>query len=149
MTGQPLGVETDRFITIYRDSILPLKTRQVQLLGRKCTPRLLKTFLGYEVQLNRRRITCPDLTTARYLELFAQIGSKSIRIPYDPTKTAAVLPALTQALASLTAAIAALPLSDKNQPAFIRQVYRRIRTRLESAEREAGFEPSTQQAEVP
>lgn len=141
MTGQPLSVETDRFIKIYRDSILTQKTRQVQLLGRKCTPRLLKTFLGYEVQLNRKRITCPDLTTARYVELFAQIGSKAVRIPYDPTRTAAVLPVLDQAFESLNSAVGALSLSDEERPAYTRRLYRKIRSGLETAEREAGFEP--------
>ena len=50
------------------------------------------TFLGFELKLSRKRITCPDMVTARYLMLFAEMGMDAVSIPYDPTQTARLLP---------------------------------------------------------
>ena len=78
---------------IYRLRVLPVKTRTIQLLGRKGPARIIETLLGYEVQGSYKRIHCPDMVTARYLKLFLELGCRSIKVPYDPTVTAAIIPA--------------------------------------------------------
>ncbi|MEO7675010.1 MAG: hypothetical protein ABIU09_13140, partial [Pyrinomonadaceae bacterium] len=47
---------------------------------------ILHTLLGIELKVGKRRFSCPDLATARYLRVFARIGCRSIAIPYDITK---------------------------------------------------------------
>src|SRR6185436_620592 len=44
------------------------------------------TLLGVELKVGRRRMLCPDLATARYLSVFARIGSNDVAVPYDITK---------------------------------------------------------------
>ena len=46
---------------IYRTRILPAKTRQIQLIGRKTPATIIQTLLGYELKASYKRIQCPDL----------------------------------------------------------------------------------------
>lgn len=41
------------------------------------------TLLGIELKVGRRRFSCPDLATARYLRVFGRIGVRKFAIPYD------------------------------------------------------------------
>jgi hypothetical protein len=91
--------------SLYVESVLPVKTRTIQLLGRKGPARIMETLLGYEVQAAYKRIQCPDLVTARYLKLFSELGCRSIRLPYDPTVTAALIPQMEKAVAALDAGV--------------------------------------------
>lgn len=91
---QELARVVEKVVELYRNSVLSERTRTVALPGRKCEPQILYTLLGYEVKAGRTRIDCPDLPTARYLKIFAALGLSSVRIPYDPTRTAGLLPEL-------------------------------------------------------
>ena len=95
--------EIERIEAIYRHRILGQRVRQVALLGRKCQPRMMYTFLGYELKLGRKRLTCPDVSTARYLMIFAEIGLERVQIPYDPSQTARLLPELESCFAEIKA----------------------------------------------
>jgi hypothetical protein len=118
---------------IYRLRVLPVKTRTIQLLGRKGPARVIETLLGYEVQGSYKRINCPDLVTARYLKLFLELGCRSIKVPYDPTVTAAILPAMEASLAALQEAIRKMvPAPAPQQLYVIRQVCRHLREQLKS-----------------
>jgi hypothetical protein len=118
---------------IYRMRVLPGKTRTIQLLGHKSPARIIQTLLGYEVQGSYKRIQCPDMVTARYLRLFLELGCRSIKLPYDPTVTAAVVPALEDALAAILAAILKMyPGPASLRLYVIRQVYRYLRLQLKS-----------------
>ncbi|HEX8634317.1 MAG TPA: hypothetical protein VF703_09230 [Pyrinomonadaceae bacterium] len=71
----------------YRGRILPLRTRSHQLQA-AATARpeqvdVQHTLLGVELKIGRRRITCPDLATARYLATFARAGCTEVAVPYD------------------------------------------------------------------
>jgi hypothetical protein len=44
------------------------------------------TLLGVELKIGRRRVSCPDLATARYLAVFARLGCAEVAVPYDITK---------------------------------------------------------------
>ena len=115
-----------RLVSLYREEILPSRTRRVRLLGRKCSPQIMRTFLGYELQLNRMRVTCPDLPTARYLRIFGEIGLASVLIPYEPHRTAALVPELEACFTELKNA--------SPDPQRLRDVFRSLRRRIVGVE---------------
>ena len=77
---------------IYSERILKMRTRAYEfaLLRKGATPEIHHTLLGIELKVGRRRILCPDLPTARYLAVFARLGSPAVAIPYDITKISLV-----------------------------------------------------------
>src|SRR4030042_5177194 len=85
-------------VSCYATRVLQKRHRIVALRGRKCEARIMLTLLGFEVKAGRKRISCPDMTTARYLSLFAEIGMRQLRIPYDPPLTARAIPKIEAAL---------------------------------------------------
>jgi hypothetical protein len=73
---------------IYREKVRTQRTRAFRL---NIEPREHKvdihhTLLGIELKVGNKRINCPDLSTARYLQVFARFGCDEIAIPYDITK---------------------------------------------------------------
>jgi hypothetical protein len=77
---------------IYHELILKTRTRSYELptLPKHADPRIYHTLLGLELKVGRRRMLCPDLATARYLAVFARLGSHAVAIPYDITKISPV-----------------------------------------------------------
>jgi hypothetical protein len=73
---------------IYRERIRKLRTRSYQFEKPSASVRVViqHTLLGVELKVGRRRLLCPDLATARYLSVFAKIGSSAVAVPYDITK---------------------------------------------------------------
>ena len=70
----------------YRERILPLRTRAHSLQATATKPEQVNvqhTLLGVELKIGRRRVSCPDLATARYLATFARAGCASVAVPYD------------------------------------------------------------------
>ena len=121
-------------IGIYVNEILPHKTRTIGLLGRKCSAVIIQTLLGYEVKARHKRIHCPDLVTARYLKLFSELGCRSIRLPYDPTLTARLIPVLETAYQSITATVQRIFRQDPGRRQYvIRKIYAIVRDKLRSA----------------
>ena len=120
----------------YETHVLGQRHRAVTLRGRKCDARIMLTLLGYEVKAGRKRIGCPDMTTARYLRLFAEIGMKQIRIPYDPTSTARVIPKLESALNSIHESVGEYSADAVKRKELTRRVYRELRKALVGAEQE-------------
>src|SRR5262245_2071860 len=119
------------FVQIYRQEVLPIKTRTTHLLGRKGSARISNTLLGFEVKSSFKRIHCPDMVTARYLKLFTEIGCRSIKLPYDPTVTARLVPELESAVERLVSGTKALfPESRQLQLYVLRKLYRLIRSQL-------------------
>jgi len=124
-----LNAEIQKLVEFYGRNIVSGRSRKVRLIGRKCSPKILRSFLGYEIQAGRKRITCPDMVTARYLKIFAEIGVQEILIPYDPTRTSIALPCLEKHFEKILAWI------DRNVPpekkkAALRAAFRKIRTVL-------------------
>lgn len=93
-------IDTGPFLKLYVQ-VFGHPTRQLKLPGRRFEPRAMLTFLGHEVQAGRKRFTCPDLPTARYISLFLRIGVSRAAIPYNPVKVAAVVGPLEDALGNL------------------------------------------------
>ena len=73
---------------IYRERILKMRTRSYDFpsMAKEAAPEIQHTLLGIELKVGRKRMLCPDLSTARYLAVFARAGCKSIAIPYDITR---------------------------------------------------------------
>jgi hypothetical protein len=123
----------DNIVSIYRDRVLTVKTRTIQLLGRKGPARVMETLLGYEVQASYKRLQCPDEVTARYLRLFTEIGCHSIRLPYDPTHTATLIRDLECAVETIRREITKLfPTAPQMGDYVLRRVYGHLRSQLKS-----------------
>jgi hypothetical protein len=73
---------------IYRDRVRKLRTRSYHFDKPSPSARVViqHTLLGVELKVGRRRLLCPDLATARYLSVFARVGSSDVAVPYDITK---------------------------------------------------------------
>lgn len=73
---------------IYRDQVLKAPTRSYNLGPIKGHPRvsIQQTLLGVELKIGHRRLSCPDIGTARYLAIFAKVGCHKVVVPYNITK---------------------------------------------------------------
>ncbi len=73
---------------VYRERILTTRTRShaVPAAAKGAAVEVLHTLLGIELKVGRRRVSCPDLATARYLSVFARAGVSEVAVPYDITK---------------------------------------------------------------
>lgn len=73
---------------LYRERVLPQRTRAHELpaAGKRERVEVQHTLLGVELKVGRRRLSCPDLATARYLSVFARAGCPRAAVPYDITK---------------------------------------------------------------
>jgi hypothetical protein len=73
---------------IYREKIRTLRTRAHRLTipEHENPTEIQHTLLGIELKVGNIRLACPDLSTARYLQVFARLGCQEIAIPYDITK---------------------------------------------------------------
>jgi hypothetical protein len=81
---------------LYRERVLPLRTRAYRLPPSKRAPDVAvqHTLLGVELKIGRKRLSCPDLATARYLAVFARLGAEAVAVPYDITRTSPLADAL-------------------------------------------------------
>ncbi|MBO0858408.1 MAG: hypothetical protein J2P21_08090 [Chloracidobacterium sp.] len=73
---------------IYRDRIRPMRTRSYRLDApmKKTAIEIMRTLLGVELKIGKRRVMCPDLAMARYLSVFARLGLAEVATPYDITQ---------------------------------------------------------------
>lgn len=73
---------------IYRSKVRSQRTRafRLEIQGRENRAQVQHTLLGVELKVGSLRISCPDFSTARYLQIFARLGSTQIAVPYDITK---------------------------------------------------------------
>ena len=73
---------------IYREKVRSQRTRSIGLeIPEKLNAAEINyTLLGIELQVGKRRFACPDLSTARYMRVFARIGCRQFAIPYDITR---------------------------------------------------------------
>ena len=121
-------------IEMYRRDVLSEKTRTVRLVGVKSDAKIIQSLLGYEVQARHKRINCPDLVTARYLKLFSELGCHSIRLPYDPTSTARLIPLMEQAFQRVKDTVDEIfPENPKLQQYTLQKIYTIIRNELRSS----------------
>jgi hypothetical protein len=73
------------------------------------------------------------MVTARYLKLFTELGCHTIKLPYDPTLTALLIPEFEAAVERIVKGVRTLfPESRTLQAYVLRQLCRIIRSRLRS-----------------
>jgi hypothetical protein len=73
---------------VYRERVLATRTRShaVPAAGKNAAVEVQHTLLGIELKVGRKRVSCPDYATARYLSVFARLGVSEVAVPYDITK---------------------------------------------------------------
>lgn len=73
---------------LYRSHIRSLRTRShhLEIIGKESAVEVQHTLLGVELKIGRRRMLCPDFSTARYLAAFARLGCRDVAVPYDITR---------------------------------------------------------------
>lgn len=91
-TGIREQLAADWIPQIYAEKIRMQRTRacQLEVPERENKADILHTLLGIELKVGNTRFSCPDLATARYLQVFARLGCRNIAIPYDITKISAL-----------------------------------------------------------
>jgi hypothetical protein len=120
-------------VRTFRRSVLTQNTRTLRLLGKKYPARIIHTLLGYEVQASYKRIQCPDLVTARYVKLFSELGCHSIKLPYDPTLTARLIPKFESMVDDINRQITEFFPQDPSLRHYaLRMVYGMIREELQA-----------------
>ncbi len=74
--------------TIYREKVRTQRTRahRLEVARRENRALIQHTLLGIELKVGNKRLACPDLSTARYLQIFARFGCQEVAVPYDITK---------------------------------------------------------------
>src|ERR1043165_5548538 len=84
---------------IYRERVLAMRTRShaVPAATRNAPVEVQHTLLGIELKVGRRRLSCPDFATARYLSVFARAGVSEVAVPYDITKISSLADELESA----------------------------------------------------
>ena len=77
---------------IYKGKIRSQRTRShsLDVLQKENSAEILHTLLGIELRIKKKRFACPDLSTARYLRIFARIGCNDFAIPYDISRISSV-----------------------------------------------------------
>ena len=119
---------------LYREHVLDGRVRFVSLPGRKCSPRIMDTFLGFEIRAGSRKVVCPDITSARYLVIFTELGLDRVCIPYDPTRTARILPDLEHSFRRVKELLSGNSGAESSQRRTGR-TFAKLRDRLRKAER--------------
>lgn len=118
-------------VDTYQRLVLPIQTRNIHLLGRKSPALIIETLLGYEVKASYKRIHCPDMVTARYIKLFTELGCHSIRLPYDPTVTANLIPQFEHSVSKILSGVRDIYPKDRPlQRYVIENLYRILRSQL-------------------
>jgi len=118
-------------VEIYRQKVLPQTTRTIRLLGKKSSAQIIHTLLGYEVRAAYKRIQCPDLVTARYVRLFSELGCHFIKLPYDPTLTAQLIPEFEARVENITKSVHELFPEDRQLQCYvIQKIFQIIRRQL-------------------
>jgi hypothetical protein len=74
--------------SIYRERIRTIRTRSYKLnaQAKRVEVEIMHTLLGIELKIGKKRMMCPDLSTARYLAVFARLGVPEVAVPYNITQ---------------------------------------------------------------
>ena len=134
---------------IYGSKVRTLRTRSVilDLPEKENQAEIMHTLLGIELKVGRQRFACPDLATARFMQVFARIGCREFAIPYDITKISTLADQLETAWQK---SLLLLP-SDENETAVRRrrnQLMKEVRSEIAAigpGEKIPEFKQSTKQ----
>lgn len=137
---------------IYQTKIRAIRTRsfKLEVPARENKAVIQHTLLGVELKVGNRRISCPDLATARYLQVFARLGCGEIAVPYDITKISTLADELESAwhkiLLLFDEIIADKTSSNKSRqrPALIKNIRAEL-AQIGAGEKMPEFKKSTKQ----
>ena len=119
---------------IYQKKIRTQRTRSVQIVvpAKRNLAEIQYTLLGIELKIGRRRFSCPDLATARYMRIFARIGVADFAIPYDITRISTVADDLETAWQKLLLVVRSSleDLSEQGKTRTLNRVIRSIREEI-------------------
>jgi hypothetical protein len=123
---------------LYRTRVLPLRTRSyhLEIAERESLVEVQHTLLGVEMKIGRRRVLCPDFSTARYLAAFARVGCKDVALPYDITQVSRLADELESAWQRMLLLIAHL--AGERTAAFQARVRALLVKEVRDQIREAG-----------
>lgn len=137
---------------IYGEQVRTLRTRSHALppAAKSARIEIQHTLLGVELKVGRRRVSCPDLSTARYLSVFARANCAEVAVPYDITKISHLADRLEQGFerALLFAEHAAAGRADTFRKRLRRFIVEEMRREIEGAgagEAVPQFKQSTRQ----
>lgn len=73
---------------IYKEKVRTQRTRaySLEVPPKENRAVIQHTLLGIELKVGDKRFSCPDLATARYLQIFARIGCRECAVPYNITQ---------------------------------------------------------------
>lgn len=82
------ALDVDWIPSIYKKKIRTIRTRAYSINApeKENAAEIMHTLLGIELKIGNKRLACPDLSTARYLQVFTRLGCKEVAIPYDISK---------------------------------------------------------------
>ena len=74
--------------SIYEEKVRSQRTRahRLEIPKKENRAAIQHTLLGIELKVGNNRFSCPDLSTARYLQVFARLGCQEVAVPYDITR---------------------------------------------------------------
>lgn len=77
---------------IYAGKVRTQRTRSyvLDVPARENAAEILHTLLGIELKVGKKRFAAPDLSTARYLRVFARFGCPEVAVPYDITRISTI-----------------------------------------------------------
>ena len=120
---------------IYEQKVRTQRTRSysLEVPPRANIAEIQYTLLGIELKVGKRRFTCPDLATARYLRVFARLGCPNFAIPYDITKISVIADELETAWQKMLLVVEAesrdIPAATKSR--LQNQVLKAIRNEID------------------
>lgn len=120
---------------IYRAKVRTQRTRahRLEIPDKENRAVIQHTLLGIELKVGNQRLACPDLSTARYLQIFARLGCQEVAVPYDITKISTLADELESAWQKILLLFEDL-ISDKTPSAKGRMrsnLIKEIRTEME------------------
>ncbi len=77
---------------IYREKIRTQRTRShfLDIQEKENAVEIQYSLLGIEMKVRNMSFACPELSTARYLRVFARLGIRDFAIPYDISRISGI-----------------------------------------------------------
>ncbi|MCB1024836.1 MAG: hypothetical protein KDB79_10625 [Acidobacteria bacterium] len=77
---------------IYQKKIRSQRTRShfLDIQESENTAEIKYSLLGIELKVRNKRFACPELSTARYLRVFARLGIREFALPYNIARISGV-----------------------------------------------------------
>ena len=117
---------------LYQKKVRSHRTRafNLEIPERENKPEILHTLLGVELKVGNRRFSCPDLTTARYMRVFARLGVREFAVPYDITKISVIADTLETAWQRMLLLIESDDIPAASRPRLRSRLIKQLRNEI-------------------